>query len=45
MIYCPYCNHETEPPVCDYCKAAVPIVFHNIEDEKVPENNSNEEEN
>ena len=44
MIICPYCDHETEPPFCEYCKAAVPIVVKNNEDKKVPENKSNKEE-
>ena len=44
MIICPYCDHETEPPVCGYCKAAVPIVVHNVEDEKVPDKNKSDKE-
>ena len=44
MVICPYCDHDTELPVCGYCKAAVPVV-EKTEDKKVPDNKSNKEEN
>ena len=45
MVICPYCDHETDLPVCGYCKAAVPVVEKD-EDKKVPDKTkSNKEEN
>lgn len=44
MIYCPYCNHEAEPPVCKHCKAAVPIVVYNTEEKSSEDENNKEDE-
>ena len=39
---CPYCGHESEHQLCDYCKAMIPQT-EDKKGKKVPENDKEEQ--